>query len=76
MVGEVEIKQLIGAVCGWIAEIIMNSGHGLIINIILGLVGGVIFDILGLAINGIIGSIICGVVSSCLLIFIVKLTRK
>ena len=79
MVG-ILISLIIGAVCGWLAGIIMKSGHGLLINMLLGLaggvVGGLIFKLLGFSINGTLGSIISGVVGSCLVIFLVRLIKK
>lgn len=74
------ISLIIGAVCGWLAGIIMKSGHSLLINMLLGLaggvVGGLIFNLLGFSINGTLGSIISGVVGSCLVIFVVRLIKK
>lgn len=74
------ISLIIGAVCGWLAGIIMKSGHGLLVNIILGIVGGFvggfIFGLLGLSINGIVGTIISSVVGACLIIFVVRLIKK
>ncbi len=74
------ISLVIGAVCGWLAGIIMKSGHGLLINIVLGIVGGVVggyvFSLLGLAINGTLGTIISSVVGACLIIFVIRLIKK
>ena len=69
------ISIIIGAVSGWIANIIMNSKSGLIRNIILGVVGGFlgsfIFDKLGIAFAGYLGTILVSVVGACIIILIV-----
>ena len=67
------ISIIIGAVCGWLASIIMKSKSGLLWYIIMGIVGGFlgsfIFGLLGIGSNNIIGQIIIGVIGTCLLIF-------
>ena len=69
------ISIIIGAVSGWIANIIMNSKSGLIRNIILGVVGGFlgsfIFDKLGIAFAGYLGTILVSVIGACIIILIV-----
>lgn len=65
---------IIGALAGWIAEKIMKSDHGLILNIVLGVVGAVVGNFLLLLIfggtmGGIFGQLIVAVIGACLLIW-------
>ncbi len=64
---------IIGALAGWIAERIMKSDQGLLMNIILGIVGAVLGNfilmlIFGATMGGIIGQLIVAIVGACLLI--------
>lgn len=74
------VSIIVGAICGWLAGIIMKSSNGLIVNVILGVVGGAVagglFGIIGIHFVGPIGGIICGVIGACLLIFLVRLIKK
>ena len=74
------VSLIVGAICGWLAGIIMKSNNGIIINIILGVVGGAVagalFGVLGISFHGIIGNIICGVIGACLLIFVARLIKN
>ena len=70
---------LLGALCGWIAGIIMKSRGGLLRNIILGIVGGFVggilakvLSIIGLSIGSWIGTLIFGVAGSCLCIWLAR----
>lgn len=71
---------IVGAICGWLAGIIMKSKNGLIMNIILGIaggfVGGWVFGLLGFGITGLLGNIISGVVGACIVIFLARLVGK
>jgi uncharacterized membrane protein YeaQ/YmgE (transglycosylase-associated protein family) len=71
---------IIGALAGWIAEKLMKSDQGLLMNIILGIVGAVIGNfilmlIFGATMGGIVGQLIVAVVGACLLIAIVRAIR-
>lgn len=70
------ISIIIGAICGWLASIIMKSKSGLLWYIGTGIVGGFlgsfIGKIIGLGSTNIIGQIILGVAGTCLLIWIIK----
>ena len=71
---------IIGALAGWIAEKIMKSDQGLVMNIILGIVGAVIGNfilmlVFGATMGGIVGQLIVAVVGACLLIAIVRAIR-
>ena len=74
------ISLAVGAICGWLAGILMKSNNGLLINIILGVVGGAVagalFGIIGIHFVGFLGNVICGVIGACLLIYIVRLIKK
>lgn len=73
---------VLGALAGWIASMIMKSGHGLIEDIILGVigafVGGFIFNLFGQ--SGVTGlniySIVVAVVGAVVLIFLGRLIHK
>lgn len=63
---------IVGALAGWIAEQIMKSNQGLLMNIVLGIIGAIvanaIFSAIGIGFGGVIGYLIAGVVGACLLI--------
>ena len=66
---------VIGALAGWIAEKIMKSEQGLVMNIVLGIVGAVIGNfilmlIFGATMGGIVGQLVVAVIGACLLIAI------
>ena len=74
------LSIVIGALAGWIAEKLMKSNQGLLMNIILGIVGAVIGNFLlmlifGATMGGIVGQLIVAVVGACLLIAIVRAIR-
>jgi len=71
---------ILGGLAGWIAEKIMKSEMGLLLNIILGIVGAVVanwllFLIIGDTLGGWIGQLIVAIAGACLLIWIVRLVR-
>ena len=71
---------VIGAAAGWIAEQIMKSNQGLVMNIVLGIVGAILGNfilmlIFGATMGGIIGQLIVAVVGACLLIAIGRAIR-
>ena len=68
---------IIGALAGWIAERLMRSNHGLLMNIVMGVVGAVVGNfillmIFGATMGGIVGQLIVAVVGACLLIAIYR----
>jgi len=73
---------ILGAVAGWIADMIMKSDHGVIEDIILGIVGafigGFILNFLGQSeVTGFnIYSLIVAVIGAVVLIFLGRLIRK
>ena len=74
------LSIVVGALAGWIAEKIMRTNDGLLMNIILGIVGAVVGNFLlmlifGATMGGIVGQLIVAVVGACLLIAIVRAFR-
>ncbi|GGZ43370.1 GlsB/YeaQ/YmgE family stress response membrane protein [Asticcacaulis endophyticus] len=70
---------IVGALAGWIAEKIMKSDQGLLLNIILGIVGAMIanglFSILGISFGGIVGFLVAGVIGACILIALGRMLK-
>ncbi|MEX3013955.1 GlsB/YeaQ/YmgE family stress response membrane protein [Gymnodinialimonas hymeniacidonis] len=71
---------IIGALAGWIAEKIMKSDMGLLMNIVLGISGalvlnGILFMVIGNTLGGSIGQLVVGAAGACLLIYVVRLIR-
>lgn len=71
---------IIGALAGWIAEKIMKTDQGLLMNIVLGIVGALVlnallFAVLGTTLGGWIGQLIVAAAGACLLIYVVRLVR-
>ncbi len=66
----------IGAVAGWLASLVTNSGGGLIKNIILGLVGGFvgqfICNLLHISFAGYLGTILVSAAGAVLVVFIIN----
>ena len=74
------LSIVIGALAGWIAEKIMKTNQGLLMNIVLGIVGAIVGNFLlmlifGATMGGIVGQLIVAVVGACLLIAIVRAFR-
>ena len=73
------ISLLIGAVAGWLANVLMGKKKSLIINIFIGIIGGFfgswLFGILGinLGIGGILGDIIVSTIGAVVLIAVLSL---
>ena len=71
---------IIGGLAGWIAEKLMHTNMGLLLNIVLGIVGAVVGNfilmlIFGATMGGLVGQLIVAVVGACLLIAIVRAFR-
>ena len=71
---------IIGALAGWLAEKIMHSNQGLLMNIVLGIVGAVVGNLIlmlifGATMGGIVGQLIVAIVGACLLIAIGRAIR-
>ena len=68
---------IIGGFAGWIAERVMHSNMGLLMNIVLGIVGAIVGNFLlslifGVTMGGIIAQLLIAVVGACLLIAIAR----
>lgn len=71
---------ILGGLAGWIAEKIMKSDMGLLMNIVLGIVGALVANFLlaavvGSTMGGWIGQLFVAVIGACLLIWVVRLVR-
>ena len=70
---------IVGGIAGWIAEKIMKSDMGVLMNIILGIAGAFVLNLIlglaGLSFGGIIGYFIVAIVGACLLIFVARLIK-
>jgi uncharacterized membrane protein YeaQ/YmgE (transglycosylase-associated protein family) len=69
---------VLGALAGWIAEKVMHSNMGLLMNIVLGIVGAVVGNFLltlifGATAGGIVWQLIIAVAGACLLIWIARM---
>lgn len=72
---------IVGALAGWIAEKLMKSDHGLLMNILLGIIGAVIMNfilvtLLGATLGGWLGQLAVGVVGACILIALGRKLRS
>ena len=73
---------ILGGLAGWIAEKIMHSDMGLLMNIILGIVGALVANfLLALVLGDTVGAgswiiqLIVAVIGACLLIWIVRMVK-
>jgi uncharacterized membrane protein YeaQ/YmgE (transglycosylase-associated protein family) len=71
---------IIGGIAGWIAEKVMHSNMGLLMNIVLGIVGALVANailvaVMGDTLNGWIGQLIVAVIGACVLIAIFRMFR-
>jgi uncharacterized membrane protein YeaQ/YmgE (transglycosylase-associated protein family) len=71
---------IIGGLAGWIAEKVMRSDMGLLMNIVLGIVGALVANfilvaIMGETLQGWIGQLIVAVIGACILIAIFRMFR-
>ncbi len=72
---------IIGALAGWIAEKIMKSDQGLLMNILIGIAGALVLNwlliaIVGTTLGGWIGQLIVAAAGACLLIYVARLVRR
>ena len=65
---------IIGALVGWLAGKIMNSSHGLLVNLLLGWAGSVVgkflADLLKITSGSLAGDIVFSLAGACLILFI------
>lgn len=72
---------IIGALAGLIAEMIMKTQQGLLMNIVFGILGAVVlnallFAVFGTTLGGWIGQLIVAAAGACLLIAAIRLIRR
>lgn len=72
---------IIGAIAGWLAEKIMKSDMGLLMNIVLGIIGAVVLNailsVVGVNLGaGALRFFIAGLIGACLLIWVARLVRR
>jgi uncharacterized membrane protein YeaQ/YmgE (transglycosylase-associated protein family) len=73
---------IIGGLAGWLAERVMKSDMGLLMNIVLGIIGAIVLNAILAVLNvGPIGSgwiayLITGFIGACLLIFVGRAVRR
>jgi uncharacterized membrane protein YeaQ/YmgE (transglycosylase-associated protein family) len=75
------ITIVIGALIGWIANMIVKSGLGLAGDIVVGIVGSVLggwlLPRLGVSLGaGLLGTIITGVIGAVIVLLIVKMIKR
>ena len=70
---------IIGGLAGWFAEMFMNSGTGILMNIVLGIVGAALANgllgLFGISLGGWLGYLIAGFVGACIIIFLWRAVR-
>lgn len=70
---------IVGGLAGWLAEMFMKSGTGILMNIVLGIVGAALaswlFSLLGIGFGGWLGYLIAGFVGACIIIAIARAIR-
>lgn len=72
---------IIGGLAGWLAEKVMRSNMGVLMNILLGIVGAMVANVLLSALNISLGAgwtayLIAGFIGACILIFLGRLIRR
>ena len=72
---------IIGALAGLIAEMIMKTQQGLLMNIVFGILGAVVlnallFAVFGTTLGGWIGQLIVAAAGACLLIAVMRMIRR
>ena len=72
---------IIGGIAGWLAEKVMKSDMGVLMNIILGIVGSLVLNAILAAFGittgvGWLAYLITGFIGACILIFIFRLIRR
>jgi uncharacterized membrane protein YeaQ/YmgE (transglycosylase-associated protein family) len=71
---------IVGLIAGWVAEKVMQRGHGLLENLVVGVIGAYlgafIFRLLGLTSTGFIGALVVAIVGAVVLLAIVGAVRK
>jgi uncharacterized membrane protein YeaQ/YmgE (transglycosylase-associated protein family) len=64
---------IVGGLAGWLASMVMKTGNGILLNIILGIIGsavaGFLFGLVGVNFSGILGYLVAGFVGAVILIW-------
>jgi uncharacterized membrane protein YeaQ/YmgE (transglycosylase-associated protein family) len=64
---------IIGALAGWLAEMFMKGGIGIVINVVLGIAGAALanwlLSLFRVGLGGWLGYLITGSIGACILIF-------
>lgn len=64
---------IVGGLAGWLASMVMKTGTGIFLNVILGIIGaavaGFLFGLVGVSFSGILGYLIAGFVGAVILIW-------
>jgi uncharacterized membrane protein YeaQ/YmgE (transglycosylase-associated protein family) len=72
---------VIGGIAGWLAEQLMKSDMGLLMNVLMGIVGAAVaswlFGLVGISFGpGWLGYLIAGFIGAIILIFVVRMVRQ
>jgi uncharacterized membrane protein YeaQ/YmgE (transglycosylase-associated protein family) len=71
---------VIGILAGWIAEKVMNSNHGLLMNLVVGVVGafigGFLANAVGIAFYGFLGSLVVATIGAIVLLWVLRMVRR
>ncbi|WOI53715.1 GlsB/YeaQ/YmgE family stress response membrane protein [Parvularcula sp. LCG005] len=72
---------VIGGIAGWLAEQVMKSNQGLLMNIVLGIVGAVVLNAILMAVGvgtlgGLLGQLVIAFLGACFLIWIGRVIRR
>lgn len=71
---------VIGILAGWIAEKVMNSSHGLLMNLVVGVVGafigGFLANAIGIAFYGFLGSLVVATIGAIVLLWVLRLIKR
>jgi len=81
MLGFIAIWLLIGLVAGFLANLVMHGGHGMVFDIVIGLIGAVIGGViigaaLGFEPTSLIGHIVVAFVGALILLALVRLVDR
>ncbi len=71
---------IVGLIAGWVADKLMQRGHGLLENLVVGVVGAYLgaflFRLLGLTTTGFVGALVVATIGAVVLLAIVGAVRS
>lgn len=72
---------IIGGIAGYLADKIMDSGMGMVANVVLGIFGAMLMNfllmmVMGWTLGGWFGQLLAGVAGACILLFVARLLRR